>query len=223
MSPTNEKHSTAHRRRSYGPPWTCRCGAILLALMSTAIAFGQDPEPPKPKDEKDRQLAESLMRKASTGAAEDLMDSIIRLMRESARRIEYDFDAGDETQAVQRQIVGRLDEAIKIAASQRRPKRSRQRSGDKRRMAEPGDGSKDESASSRGQAGQTTDVTEPSAGGVVTDSKLKSGTLEETRRTWGHLPLRDRDALIQGSGEAYLERYREWIERYYRALQESDE
>jgi hypothetical protein len=41
------------------------------------------------------------------------------------------------------------------------------------------------------------------------------------RRSWGHLPQRDREEVIQGIGEACLERYRVWIERYYRALQET--
>lgn len=223
MTKRSQQRSTVRGPRSRGARRLPGRLVLLGALIPLSTLFGQDSAPPKPEEDKNRELAETLIRKATTGTDEDLMDSIIRLMDSSARRLEIDFDAGDETQALQGQIVDRLDEAIKIAASQRRPQRSRRPSGDKRRMGEPGDRTKPGSVSGREQVPQTAGVQDSPPGGSVTDSKPASGTLEETRRAWGHLPLRDRDALIQGSDEAYLERYREWIERYYRALQESDE
>ena len=182
MMTTNEIRSALFDRRSRRVRAN-RCCDMVLAIMVTASAFGaQTPTPPKQQDEQDRELAEKLKRKASTGADEDLMDSIIRLMNESARRIEIDFDAGDDTQSVQRQVVDRLDEAIKIAASQRRPKRSRkQPSGDKRRMAQSGKTEKDQSASKQRKAGASTSTDELPPGAAAQDGKTSGGTLEPTR------------------------------------------
>ena len=82
---------------------------------------------------------------------------------------------------------------------------------------------------SDGSDEKTSQSDQPDSG--TTDGKTGSqagaestrGDLREVRGTWGHLPMRDREEVIQGIGETFLERYREWIERYYRALQESDE
>ena len=68
--------------------------------------------------------------------------------------------------------------------------------------------------------GDAEGTTTPNAAG---ETKPVRGDLQETRRSWGLLPQRERDEMIQGSSEGYIERYREWIERYYRALQESGE
>jgi hypothetical protein len=64
----------------------------------------------------------------------------------------------------------------------------------------------------------TIDARAAAAGGVSA-----GGELREFRRAWGHLPMREREEIIQGIAESFLERYREWIERYYRALQETEE
>lgn len=57
----------------------------------------------------------------------------------------------------------------------------------------------------------------------MADRAPADGDIHELRRTWGHLPMREREEIIQGIGESFLERYRDWIERYYRALQEAED
>lgn len=205
-------------------------GTCLAAVLVTSVpmaARAQDrPSPSQPKEKaKDKDLGERLVRKAVTDSDEDVMDAVIRLMNLASRKLEIEFDAGDETQAVQRRITERLGEAIKIAAAQRRPIRSRQRaaSGDKRRMPKGSpDPRRKSSSAEAGDAQATTSATATSRG-EAGDRGSIDGDLREGRRSWGQLPMRQREEVIQGATERFLERYRDWIEQYYRALQESDE
>jgi len=195
-----------------------------VAWASTAVvARAQEPPPPTPERKVD-DLARKLIDQAASDADEDLMASIMRLMSDAAQRLEIRFDPGGETQTVQRTILTKLDEAVKVAAARRRPMRSRSQtaSADKRRMPknrpDKRPGAKDSRAAVTARdtsSAQRTDAVKRAAG--------PGGELQETRRTWGQLPMRDREEIIQGIGEQFLERYRAWIERYYRALQESDE
>ena len=195
-------------------------GLLFLWLCSSATTVGQDqPQPLKPKSQ-DNKLGERLIRKATSGAEEDLMTSIIRLMDEAAHRLEIEFDAGDKTQALQQRIMDQLEKAIQVAASQRRPMRSRQQRprGDKRKMVKE---RPPKAPSLKEQPGVASSRT-TQAGTTAPSRSSSSGDLRETRRTWGHLPMRHREEIIQGAGERFLERYRAWIERYYRALQEPE-
>ncbi|MFQ5495803.1 MAG: hypothetical protein ACE5EX_10530, partial [Phycisphaerae bacterium] len=76
--------------------------------------------------------------------------------------------------------------------------------------------------SATGAAG-TESAKTASGEGTAEEADPRGAPFRELRRGWGHLPGREREELIQGISERYLDRYREWIERYYRALQEVDE
>jgi hypothetical protein len=180
-------------------------------------------EPAEPPDE-DRRMGERLVRKAATDADEDLMESIARLMGEAARRLDLEFDTGDRTQTLQRKIVDQLDEAVREAAARRRAVRSGSPavSPDKRRMPKvPRQSAQPPDKARPAPFEPSTDAAE--AGGGAADRRPASGEFRETRRAWGHLPLREREEILQGVGEKFLERYRAWIQRYYRALQEQEE
>ncbi len=196
-----------------------------VMLLGSTTSFAQEKSPGPESDKKDQKLGQRLIRKAVANTDEDVMEGVARLMQEAAHRLEIDFDAGDETQTVQRGILDRLDKAIKVAASRRRPRRQRGRpsSADKRRMArgKPRTADKDKSASVD-QAGASPSSTIGARAGAA-EGASGGGELRELRRTWGHLPMREREEMIQGIAESFLERYRERIERYYRALQETDE
>jgi hypothetical protein len=197
---------------------------VVTLVLLCPIARAQDQAQPEP-EQQEKKLGERLIRRAVADADEDIMSKIIRLMGEASRKLEVEFDAGEETQALQQQITDRLDEAIKVAASQLRPKRSIQKpgEGDKRKMprerkkpADRGDGSQGEATE---DASSLTAQDAPSTAGAANGD----GEKDAARRAWGHLPPRQRDEVIQGIGEIFLERYRAWIERYYRALQETEE
>jgi len=205
------------------PGWAAVAGLAAALGGAATGALGQTP--PTRADADDRDLAERLIRKAVTDSDEDLMAGVIRTMNESARRLEIEFDAGEETQAVQRRIIEQLDEAIKAAASRIRPqmRRDQPTTGDKRRrppgsrspLKKPADGKEGEAeASSATTAGEK---------GTAVEGPQADRDLRESRRGWGNLPQREREEVLQGADEEFLERYREWIEQYYRALQEAED
>ena len=216
------------KRLAAGMAW--RVFAVGAVLLPVRLLDAQE-EPPKEKAPVEKRdaaldnLGQKLVRKAIDESEEDVMSTMIRLMGESARRLELDFDAGEDTQAVQRRVLEELDSAIKEAAARTRRNKSQNpsSSSDKRRKpsdqqpggqaAKEGDGEKGK-GSADGSSESATQLTEAAKAG---------GELKESRRAWGNLPPREREEVIQGAEENSLERYRQWIDRYYRALQESDE
>lgn len=188
-------------------------------------SFGQDGTPPGEPPKKVDDLGERLIRKAVTDGEEDIMATIVRLMTETSRKMEIEFDPGEETQALQGRIQGKLDEAIKVAASKQRVRKqsSAPTDPDKRRM--PTTGKREHRPETKAKGESSPGSTSKTAEAPASDGRTEAerAALQDTRRSWGHLPRREREEVIQGVGEGFLERYRVWIERYYRALQESDE
>jgi len=216
-------HDRQFRRASGRWPWACPgLGVVVLCLLPGVGAAVHDSTPPPDRDD---DLGERLIRKAVEDAEEDVMAEIIRLMTESSRRLEIEFDTADETQAVQRQIVSGLDEAIKTAAARvRRTSRDRPpSSGDVRRrpprIPDAAAGARSDGAAT----GEAAAGGEPSSSGGQAAEPAGDRALLDTRRGWGNLPPREREEVLQGAGEEYLERFREWIEQYYRSLQEAEE
>ena len=200
-------------------------GAVALLLLGATPAAAQDPARPTDLDEREKKMGERLIRKAATDSDEDLMDGIIRMMNDAARRLEIEFDAGDETQEVQQAVLDGLNGAIKAAASQRRLRRrtTQPTEGDKRRMRKSQGGVSDGESQSTGNGADQPSAASTNTRGTGADGKTGRGDLRDLRQSWGHLPMREREEIIQGIGESFIERYREWIERYYRALQETEE
>ncbi len=227
--------------------WTLRhpalaCAGTLFILLGPRIALAQQ-APPKPSpapiaperpneaskdepgaDKQAEELGKRLLRKAVAESDEDVMATTLRLMGESERKLGIDFDPGDETQQVQSSILDKLNDAIKTAGKRRMGRGGQASwSSDRRRSegaAKPQPPPEANRKSSGAGGGDAEGTTTPTAAG---ETKPVRGDLQETRRSWGLLPQRERDEMIQGSSEGYIERYREWIERYYRALQESGE
>ena len=188
-------------------------------------ATAQEPAPPAEPQPEASDLGRKLVRKAVAESDEDIMEQIMRLMGESSRRLDVRFDAGDETQALQQQAIEKLDEAIKEAASQLRKKKMqpREKQQDKRKQQDPSRSQPEKSQRDAAQAYADPQSSEALDKGEAEETRLPGGELRDARRSWGLLPLRDRDEVIQGKNEASLERYRQMIERYFRMLQGTEE
>ena len=205
-----------------------RCLLLLTALLLTcqSAVHAQTERNTRDEKQKTKKLGQRLIRQISDDDSEDIMDTIIRGMKQAARRLDLDFDPGEETQMLQQRIVDQLDEAIKTAAAQRRLSRRSQRSAssDKRRKLTKITAQREgESIKGGGKKSNATTAQQNQPQGGSPEEGPRGGRIDEIRRTWGHLPARERDEIIQGISESFLERYRDWIERYYRALQESDQ
>lgn len=208
------------RHRSLHRPATA-LAVIICAYVTAVPAAGQRSPEPQPPDK----LGEKLIREARGETERDVMDAVTRLMEGVSRRLQVDFDTGEKTRAMQADILEKLDEAIKTAAAQRRPRRSRSQSSssDKRRMTKKQSEKSAQQSAAAKQNDASQDASTNMPPGSVTDGMASGGQLQEIRRSWGNLPHREREEIIQGVDEQFLERYRTWIERYYRALQENDE
>lgn len=195
-------------------------GALgILAWASATHAQAPTEPPPKPDE-----LREKLIRKVVTGADEDLMDAVMRLMGDAAKKLELEFDPGPETQQTQEAIVAKLDEAISASAArtQAMKKSSKSSKSDKRKAPTPKEQAGKKSTSTKEEPGKES-PSETGDVGAASGTTDAGGDLQESRRSWGQLPARERDEVMQGAGEEFLERYRVWIEKYYRALQDVEE
>lgn len=181
---------------------------VLLAGVAAAVAF---------------QAEAPTSRPATQPSAAEAVGRTLTLMEQSRQQLAVKLNPGPETQAVQQQIVTALDELIAaaMAAAQGTTGASGQpQPGDRRESQRPG------------QPDKTADGTPTPAGDVQgrpgsvqsdgTGLTTPSGEFRESRRGWGHLPPRERDEIIQGVREAVLEKYREQINEYYRALAEEE-
>ncbi len=202
--------------------------ATALVVMGATVGLSQQERVDNAavQREEDDELTRRLIREATGGAEEGVMERAMRLMDEAHTRLAVRFDPGVETQVLQQQVLDQLDSAIAQAAanrSQRRSSRQEQVAADKRMLPKPKRSKADakESADETSST-QTTTSDGPSESAGLTRSGLRI-PLRETRRGWGHLPSRDREELIQGIDSEFLDKYRTLIERYYRALAEAED
>jgi hypothetical protein len=125
-----------------------------------------------------------------------------------------------QAEQVHRQIVADLAKLIEQAE----PRRARQQSANNRRQQETArrqsidqpKGSSDPNKTSTNPAADNTNRL-GQAEAARPDPELFKGLLKDT---WGNLPERDREQMLQSSRERFLPQYELLIERYYRRLAE---
>jgi hypothetical protein len=204
-------------------------GVILLAPL-LVLGFGspvraQSADTKPAKDES--ATTDGLVRRLrDSGGGDDIDARIQQLMEQAQERLERNFDTGTETQRIQHEILGRIDEAIEIAKRNLRPNpssssSSRPQRGEKRQSGQRHD--KQSAKASGGKPGGEPDTGSTPQGGGDTASAAGDDPLADTRRGWGNLPDRDREAVIQGFKEDFLRKYGELIEAYYRALSDTSD
>ncbi len=170
--------------------------------------------------------AELLTGKPVGEDSEPTIDDVSRRMTRSRMRL-ADKDAGAVTQKVQKRLVQSLDELIQKAQQQQSSSSSSSSSGGgKQTKAKPSGqqpGGKDGPGQTGGKGTQGSDAAKESAlsaGGKPPDAPL--GDIRQTARDWGGISARDRQAVIDSSGEDVVEKYRKLVEDYYRSLSEKN-
>lgn len=177
---------------------------------------GQRPAPPVDpnKDELQRALEGQSVAEAFVEAVQEMGD-VATLLREAR-------NPGLITQRKQEEILRRLDMLIKQAEQQQQQRRQRQRQQQRQQQqaqqqqapAQP------QQAAQREQAGKGDNVDERMPP-PPQDARF-AGWLEQAKARWGALPARLRDALLQGSGDAYSSLYEALTREYYRRLAEQE-
>ena len=178
-------------------------------------------------DGMDDELVRKLLnRAAGQGENEEVVQRILRLMEASRLRLGGRFDPGDQTQKIQKRILEEMDEAIK-RSRQSRPRSPQQkqqrasRSGERRRRGQRQQQKKDQ----QGKGQQTAAGKDAAGDEHASKGQAKSGEKNKraavTARSWGNLPPRDREAVLQGIKDDVLPKFRALIDRYYKALSAS--
>jgi hypothetical protein len=145
-------------------------------------------------------------------------------MGEVDERLTLEFDPGEKTQGQQAKILEALDDLIKSAKPSKSSSGGGQDDGESDRRGNPKDGTSPEDQSGKNVkpggnvSGETTETQATPA-----DAEVEGGRFRESRRGWGHLPSRDREEVLQGIQDDVVERYRQMIDEYYRALAEMEE
>ncbi|MFM1821996.1 MAG: hypothetical protein RI967_262, partial [Planctomycetota bacterium] len=174
----------------------------------------------------DRRLEQTL-----EGA--NMQDLVVRAMdgmREAAKRLGQDRDAGLGTQRIQQDIVATLDRLLAEAQRQQQSSKGSSRSRSRQQQQSPGD----EPSERNGQSGSSNAQSDASASGASTqpgtdestgqrpadESVVTGGDLDESRVEWGRLPERVRELILQGRRDRVSTLYERITREYYRRLAE---
>lgn len=142
------------------------------------------------------------------------LKAVLAGMSASAQRLKT-ADAGARTQAVQKNIIRRLDQLIKIA------EQSQGKSGGQQKKKSQ----EQQSMSMQQASGSNTSPMTPSqsaknsyipGGGVMNPGDLKSFT--SNKRQWGNLPARERNMILNALRHQTLPQYQSLVRQYYESL-----
>ena len=215
-----------------------RQGAVrsMLDAMLKHATGGMQGLPPEKADDRlpeentdavDDLDAELLAGKPIGEDSEPTLEDVSRRMTRSRVRL-ADKDAGAITQKIQKRLMQSLDALIQKAQQQQaQSSSSSSGSGGKQAKAKPTGqqpgGGKDGPGQNGKRAGEGTEAARESTlspGGKPPDAPL--GDIRQTARDWGGISARDRQAVIDSSGEDVVEKYRKLVEDYYRSLSEKN-
>jgi len=207
---------------------------VLLAIAtgraapqsSGGTASSQAPTSTRPASrtsDRDEALIRKLLDDATGRRQGPAMERVLDGMHASRIKLSGHFDPGVQTQRIQRQVLSDLDEAIAEALKTQRFQSGAGTTLPADKTPRPATASapkreaSDDCAAAQDSASPKSDDT-PTRGRPATGPSAPLGEMRELRRGWGWLPLRDREEVLQGFEQDFLLKYREWIERYYRAL-----
>jgi hypothetical protein len=196
--------------------------ALLVGLATTARGQTSGADADTAAKKRARDLARRLIDPDAAKKSNNVMADVLTSMNESRDRLHRDFDPGPTTQQVQVRIIEQLDDAI-AQALLNRSESSQAASGEVEERTMPDTNERDKRDENKATATDETGRRDASGGAADEKSRSRSGPFRESKRGWGSLPPRDREEIMQGIDEEFLEQYRDLIERYYKALAEGQE
>lgn len=187
----------------------------LLGIPKPAPADTPPPAQPAPTVPDPKQG--ELERKLTDAEAQEAFVEAIRMMSETADRLEKVRDTGITTQRLQEQIIRKLDALIKKSNEDDSGGSSSSSSSQNQQtsQSQPNQPSQGQKQDSRGGQGEQAGV--PPA---RRDAELNN-RLDAARAAWGALPGRLRDLFTQGMDDYYSRLYQSMTEEYYRKTAES--
>jgi len=164
-----------------------------------------------------------LERRLSAEQAAEQFEQALQLMQDVAGRLEASRDTGIQTQRLQEDIIRRLDMLIRMSEQQQQQSSSSSGSSQQGQQQQAQDPGQQQAQQQQGQREQQGQQQAPAGGGA--DVPLQEGQLAAqpaAGASWGNLPERVRDAVVQSQNEKFSAMYRALTEAYYRRLAEEN-
>lgn len=145
-------------------------------------------------------------------------------MARSRQRLAVNLDPGKTTQLIQKRILDDLDVLIEQSRRQQaqaRNSQNQQQQGEAQAQQRPQAGEQPQ-ANNQGDQSQQNNANnaadQSNTGGGLGQTGKAGANINETLREWGALSPRQRDAIIEGSGENVIEAYKKLVDDYYKSL-----
>ena len=184
-------------------------------LPSLDELLGLDESPSDTDDQStdatDAQLTRTLEKDQSVS---DQFVQAVSLMKESADRLTAQHDTGIVTQRLQEDILKKLDELIDQASKQQSSSSSSSSSTTQQQTSQQPN--KPKQSQSQQNQGENKGEKPPPPG----QAARLGAQANLSGATWGQLPKRLRQALLQGSADRYSTLYESLTQSYYRRLAE---
>lgn len=162
-----------------------------------------------------------LERKLSAQEASEAFVQAIAQMGEAASRLENARDAGLVTQRLQEEIIRKLDVLIQNANQSSSSSSSSSQSQQQQQQQQPSQPQQQQQQQNQ-QAENSTDSGDRRDPPENMDPNLRQ-MFESASATWGALPERVRDMLMDGLESAFSANYKSMTEAYYRRLADEAE
>lgn len=217
-------------------------GAVRLsAAEETPPAKSAEPTPPRTESKTDEALRKRLAPKseiappkkqapAETAPREEgnPLERVVAGMRSASERIGQQ-DTGEQTRAIQEQVIRDLDKLIEQAKQQQKnppksPPQSPPSPQDQQQQRQP----MSDASEQQEQAGNANSQKDRQQPEDSTERADQGSDREQARQrqqrfsidVWGHLPPKLREQLLNTYGDKVLPQYEDLVRRYYEALSE---
>jgi hypothetical protein len=157
-----------------------------------------------------------LDRKLAGDEDEDDFSRAVSLMGDAAKRLRDAKDAGLATQRVQEDVLKSLDKLISDAQKNQSKQKSNQKKPQQQQQSQPSPSQQQKSQQPGQVPSQAPMGGEPSVPREDGPGRTRAGNAA----SWGGLPARVRDALVEGINDRFSARYRQKTEEYYKRLAE---
>jgi hypothetical protein len=209
---------------------------LLKKTSNGKVQLGPEPGPGDklPEEASDDQidnqeLEQSLLHSDGQPDPDQVKDNVALVgqrMGRSHQRLSNDHDPGQTTQEIQKRILKNLDDLIQMSRAQQ----AQPSPGDQSGQSGDGQASASDPNSTpkpdNGKAGQpdknnsqSSAPSNPSGGGHDADTTAgPTADITQSLKEWGSLSPRKRAAVIEAASEKPIEKFKDFIDDYYRAL-----
>lgn len=159
----------------------------------------------------------ALDEKLSAEEAAEAFQQAVKLMEQTADRLDPGHDLGLVTQRLQEDAVRKLDTVIAAAMQNQSSSSSSSSSSQQQEQQQQPNQQQQQQQQSQSQENRQG---EPQEGQPPGRQNGGLNSVELNAAAWGALPARLRDALVQGSSDRFSSIYQTMTEQYYRRLAE---